>query len=154
MRATHGIWAVAFAGLSIALVVAVFAIVGTPADMARYRRDSQRVADLLRFASELREQTRSSGHEPAKPLPDRVPDRLASLDVKNDWIDPLTRQPYRYRKIDEDRFELCATFEMSSEQFERRGRRLPDDRWRHGAGERCIVFDRTDFPTDYWPYQG
>lgn len=152
MKVSHGIWAAAFASLSVAMVVAVFAIVGSPAQMAEYRRDSQRVAALLRFASELREYTRAVDSEPAKPLPDQTPDRLTSLNVEDDWIDPLTRQPYRYRRLDDDRFEVCATFEMTSAEFERRGQKLPDDRWRHNGGEHCVAFDRRESVNDFWPY--
>lgn len=145
-------WAVVFASLSIGLVVAVFAIVGSPADMAKYRRDSQRVADLLRFANEMREHTRASASGAALPLPDRLPEQLNGRNLRAEWIDPLTRRPYRYRKLDADRYEVCATFELTFEEFERRGVKLPNARWRHQAGEHCVPFKLSEAPGEWWQY--
>jgi hypothetical protein len=51
--------------------------------------------------------------------------------MRSEKLDPETGAPYEYRRVDGNRYELCATFTGDGgEGF-----------WRHSAGRHCYSFD-------------
>ena len=106
-----------------AAAIAGFAIIGSPATQRELRMDERRVEDLSNLHLLI------SNH---RDFHGRLPASLDELGQSGRARDPLTSLPYEYATLGDDRFELCATFQRSS-----------DDRpgsWRHGAGRQC--FDR------------
>lgn len=95
----------------LAVVVAIvlaFLEIGSPADARRDRSDATRVERLNNVASAVR--SYFSEHK-------KLPADLAELPKKDHWSrsdyeDPITKEPFEYRVVDEAHFELCATFEM------------------------------------------
>lgn len=67
-------------------------------------------------------------------------------------MDPLTKKPYGYLKLDDKRYEIRVEFELPSSALEKEGLTLPDRRWRHPAGEHRMDFtlkDRDDSSLEY-----
>ena len=121
--------------LGVAAVVAGAAIivgvisVGGPETGRLERLDAERVEDLRGI---MRAMDRFwTDHE-------RLPatlDELAEYPrVRVDTLDPGSEEPYGYRIVDEDTYELCAVFNTES----RPPRRAPTDFWSHGAGGQCF----------------
>jgi hypothetical protein len=55
-----------------------------------------------------------------------------------DFRDPATGEEFGYNVTGDNRYELCADFRTATE--DRPGRDYYfDDRWRHGAGEQCLM---------------
>ena len=103
-------------------VIGGFAIVGSPAAQRERRMDERRGDDLTDI--ELAVVSYRQDH-------DRVPASIDDLGGAGRARDPLTSQPYEYRALDDNRFELCATFQQPA-----------NDRyasWRHDAGRQCFV---------------
>lgn len=89
--------------------------------------DEQRVAALQQLASVI-----SFYHEASGELP-------ASLDVLVDGRnllflprDPVSDAPYEYLPGDAEAYELCASFDAASPDYE------PAGFWRHTAGRHCF----------------
>ena len=144
------IWLAAFLFVTLTLVVSVLQITGGPVEMAKYDRDQQRIQDVLEISREFnvnRWDMPAGGK--ISPLPTALP-KGADGNPKPDHLDPISRLPYRYQRLTDRRFEVCAVFELSSTEFERRGKKLPDKRWTYAAGEKCIEFDRKAKPEEYW----
>jgi hypothetical protein len=53
--------------------------------------------------------------------------------------DPVSETPYEYRRLDERRYELCATFERATDTETARTRSPYGDFWRHPAGRACFT---------------
>lgn len=114
------------ASIFLAAVAGGLAVLGSPASARERRFDTKRVSDLSEIDRAIRYE-----HSDAA----RLPDTLAEIEEHTGTlVDPVTAQPYEYRVIGEDSFEVCATFTHASE--ERPGG------WRHGPGRQC--FTRTD----------
>jgi type II secretory pathway pseudopilin PulG len=112
-------------------VVAAFLVIGSPAQIRATRLDGQRVTNLQALIDAIAEDRRRG---------DPLPDSLAQLINRPTHsymriLDPETRQPYDYRVLDPDRFELCAQFATVAKDPDR-----PDSLLRnHGSGHQCIV---------------
>ena len=144
------IWLGAFLLLTFLLVFSVVQITGGPVEMAKFQRDRERIRDILEISREINTNLwdmRAGAKIP--PLPKELP-KGADGNPKADHLDPLTRRPYRYQRLTDRKFEVCAVFELSSTEFERRGKKLPDKRWTYAAGEKCIEFDRKAKAEEYW----
>ena len=50
-------------------------------------------------------------------------------------VDPGSAEPYEYRPLDEDTYELCASFDGESPAPRRR---TPAGFWSHGVGRQCF----------------
>lgn len=126
-----------------ASVVAAILVVGSPGEARKQASDAQRVQELLRIADEIRGYYWVKGKAP-KDLEELV--RYFQLH----WLstkDPVTGQPYEYRRLEDLRFELCAVFE--TDQSDRQptdweAQSLSSQRWaifRHPKGRACMVLD-------------
>ncbi len=126
-----------FSLLAIAAVVIAIAVgfwlLGSPAKRRQIRTDQQRLNDLKAIAMELRSLSASG-------LPAALSD-----DVRRK--DPISGQPYEYRRIDKTHYELCATFTTDSSE----DRLQPvasgkDHRWQHPSGQHCYQLDTRENP--------
>ncbi len=115
------------AGLAIAMaVIAVVSlwVLGSPSATRERNQDRQRVADLRSIEGLVWNYILE--HE-------QLPSTLDALRRGNQWMtiptDPQTDDSYEYRRLNEERYELCATF-----TGEDRG---PTE-WAHGPGRQCF----------------
>lgn len=107
----------------LAAVVGGLAVIGSPASARERRFDATRASDLSEIDRAIRFDDSGAAGLPAT---------LAEIEAHaGSLVDPVTAQPYEYRIIDHNAFELCATFTHASE--ERAGG------WRHGPGRQCFT---------------
>lgn len=130
MKLAH-IFAAAVALLVIAGLVLGFMTVGPPNHARDIAIDQKRVDDLQDIAGRLRTRYRDTGQ-----LPSTLPSNFART------RDPVTNQPYVYKKVDRSHFTLCATFTAPTEDGDDIGTTF----WKHGAGQKCYTFDRSAEP--------
>jgi type II secretory pathway pseudopilin PulG len=122
-------------GLGIAVVGAAIVggltMIGSPGAARQRRMDERRVADLAAIgrATDLYRSRRGT-------LPKGLDALAAEAGAGISTLDPDTREPYEYRAIDSDSYELCARFQQPSG---RPGMAL--DFWDHQAGRQCFVLD-------------
>lgn len=121
----------------LASIISSFFIIDTPADARAKKYDQQRVQDLsdLRNAINLHYQNNKE-----------LPENLSETKFDR-FRDPGTNQPYEYKVVGENRFELCATFfQETPTEEERRYGYQEEDWYFHKAGYQCFtlaVFDNT-----------
>lgn len=117
-------------------LVAAFLSMGTPQRARTRGLDARRVSDLVQVQGAIERRFDRTG---------RLPDSIAELEESNsDGVqhlptDPLTREPYRYDKVDSLRYRLGAVFE-TADTLDAWGNPLAR-RWRHTAG--VEMFDRS-----------
>lgn len=123
------LWA---AGIVTALAVAAGVwVIDSPAQQRLQRLDDSRVQDLRTLDSAIRSYRQSH---------DQLPLDLAALAAQPGMAlnlsDPQDGPDYRYRRLDEGHFELCAQFATASNVGLRRGALFNE--WNHPAGEHCF----------------
>ena len=123
--------------VAISLIVAVLAVViagvtllDSPAQERLRRLDERRVEDLRSISAELdfywtREQT----------LPSSLEDLASEPGVFIELYDPETGQPYEYRVLGSNTYELCAEFARDTADEQGRPYR---DYWSHSQGRHCF----------------
>lgn len=103
---TKGWATAALVVIAVALIGVGLLLTGGPDQARKERRDQEREDDLGSLASLVDCLASANGG--------RLPDRLAQTS-DCDWqarlADPFTNQPYRYERITERSYQLCATFE-------------------------------------------
>ena len=140
----------------LAVIIAGFFIVGTPAQQRARRFDQQRIYDLQNIQSQLVNHWIQKG---------RLPEEAGelSLDQLSGFIwprDPETRENYDYVKLTAFSFRICAVFKTESKnennpspEFSRPALMTPSMKlnpvnlWAHGQGQTC--FERTIDPELY-----
>ena len=118
-----------------------FAQLGPPSEERHRRLDHRRVEDLKRIAHAVdrfvsrRERLPASIDEVVgdSQLKSGVASRLHAQNVR----DPLTAQPYAYRVLTDETYEMCATFDRASPDgwFQRRHGAF----WSHLQGAQCFL---------------
>jgi len=103
-------------------------ILGWPAQERISRLDSRRIGDLQQI-----ERAVNLHWTRQRRLPASLDELSAEAGVRISLRDPVTMEPYAYRPLDDQRFEVCAVFE-SSEPRERSTASF----WAHGAGRQCF----------------
>jgi hypothetical protein len=113
------------AGLAMALTLGFgFWSTGSPSSVRVLNEDNQRVRDLYDLTVQI-ENKRYGGGLQGPP---------ASLaDVALTGRDPFTGQPYEYRRLDGQRYQVCAEFKAPSPRAS--GLALF---WAHPAGRKCF----------------
>ncbi|MEA5464378.1 hypothetical protein [Leptothoe sp. PORK10 BA2] len=122
-----------FAALATLAVVAGagagFWVLGTPGQQRLIMSDRQRLEDLNAIANTLywrkQEQTDYA-------LPD-------GLDPADQREDPITQELYRYSKIDENYYKLCANFATDSQTHKLANTHSKD--WQHPQGLHCFELE-------------
>ena len=109
-------------------VILAFTFMGSPSHARAVAIDRRRIDDLARIAGIVDERAREAGALP-KALP-------AGIDA----TDPQTGKRYEYRRIDAERYELCATFLLAGSADEARYTYYARSRrWQHRAGHACFT---------------
>ncbi|MBE9070846.1 hypothetical protein IQ260_29865 [Leptolyngbya cf. ectocarpi LEGE 11479] len=125
-----------FAGLATTAVlagtVAGFWVLGTPGQQRLIMADQQRLEDLSAIANTL--YWRSQEQENYV-----LPEALAPDDRRED---PITREPYGYRKIDDGRYQLCANFATDSDTH----KLTNQQNWQHPQGDYCFDLELIQSP--------
>ncbi|PZO58038.1 MAG: hypothetical protein DCF15_05930 [Phormidesmis priestleyi] len=116
-------------------IVAGFLLLGSPGQQRLLSLDSERVNDLSQIASNLVYTVENPGNTtPAPQLPESLP---ASIANRDDLRDPLTKEPYEYRRLSDSAYELCATFATDSTQQDKTSQFI-DTQWPHPVGRHCF----------------
>ena len=124
-------------GVATAVVIAAliggFLVLGSPTEQRARRMDDRRVTDLQEtmVAVDLY-WTRHSR------LPASLDELTAEPGVQLSNRDPVSSEPYAYQTLDSTRYELCASFELESEEISRDPKQ---DLWAHGAGRHCFQLE-------------
>jgi hypothetical protein len=103
-------------------VALAFSVIGSPAHQRALALDRKRVSDLQKLEARVDQVYWEKG------LPAVSPDRTLT--------DPLTAEPYEYRRIDALHYQLCATFQLSSDKPDEDSLPFVRD-WSHHAGRTC-----------------
>lgn len=120
----------------VAGVVGGFSLLGSPSGQRQLRLDQRRVQDLYQIAFDLYQQGQQSivGKKPVT-----LPEALDPIDRKTD---PVSNQPYEYRRLSETEYELCAEFLTDSKTDRLRDPNAPDTPfWKHPAGAHCFQLE-------------
>lgn len=91
-----------------------FLIIGSPSEQRKLEADRRRIQHMREIAGYLGGRSE---------LPDIAPAHI---------VDPVTNQPYEYRKLGATRYELCATFDSPGAER---------SMWAHGPGRHCFSLD-------------
>jgi len=114
-------------------VVAGIVVVGSPAQGRLERLDSGRMDDLRGIMAAI---------DFTFALDSVLPRSLEELShnprTQINTMDPGTLEPYGYRVLDEDSYELCATFDRESSEPESRA---TVGFWAHSAGRHCFELE-------------
>ncbi len=123
---------VATAVAAVSVVVGIL-IIGSPSEGRLNALDSGRVADLqgIMGATDL---FWSRNERLPRDLAELAADPRTALNT----VDPGASEPYSYRIVDVDTYELCAIFDRDSATLP--GRPLADF-WRHGSGLHCFELE-------------
>ncbi len=109
-------------------VILAFTFMGSPGHARAVAIDQRRVEALARIAGIVDERASETGAVP-KTLPSDI-----------DATDPQTGKPYGYRRIDAERYELCATFLLAGDaDGARYNYYARSRRWKHRAGHACFT---------------
>ncbi|MBU1015245.1 hypothetical protein KKI17_02305 [Patescibacteria group bacterium] len=128
------LWAVVFF-VGAAILYAVF-LMGSPGTQRAMRMDLQRVSHLQQISYALEQYWVTRGE---------LPETLGKLRGEGYYIDavvdPQTGEPYEYRVLGEEQYELCAVFELDSEYLQDErivSEPFSDFSWEHGSGPTCF----------------
>ena len=108
-------------------------LVGTPSEGRLQRFDSTRIEDLKGIMVGI-----DSFWSRNERLPASLKELMADPRVEIKTQDPGSEEPYDFTPMDEDTYELCATFDLETLAP---GRPSSADFWRHGAGRQCFELD-------------
>jgi hypothetical protein len=135
------------AGVVVAALAAIAGglwLVGSPGAARRMRLDERRVTDLQSIATNV-----DVYWARQRVLPETLEVMWATSAGRPTPVDPVSAQPYEYRVLGANEYELCATFDAESQPGRHDdsppfGADVRPDRygdspafWRHGAGRQC-----------------
>lgn len=125
-----------FIGVVGATVIAGFFFNATPGTVRAEREDNERVNRMRTISFQVQQY-----YEEEKALPkslELIQDRLYEGDI----TDPVTDEVFPYEILEDQKYQICATFAFSNrKRDESRNRYYRDPDWLHDAGEQC--FERT-----------
>jgi hypothetical protein len=142
----------------LAAVIAGFCIAGSPVDARRQANDARRVSDLQGLQWQM-----TTFWQQKQRLPENLGELVDPANPVPLPTDPVTAGTYRYEKLGETGFRLCATFEAKDDGMPEGGQSVaypgPEydasgmpQTWAHGAGETC--FERAIDPERYPSLKG
>ena len=99
--------------VTVAVIVAVgFGLwqMGTPKEARQRRADDLRASSLQQISSAVNYYYESQGE-----LPVSLDDLVGKAGyLPTDLADPMTQQPYEYSLVDDQHYEICATFDTNT----------------------------------------
>ena len=147
------VYAIITAVVILALIIWGFSIFGLPSTQRMYRFDSQKVNDLQSIQYQI-----VNYWQQKQILPENLGNLSDSISGFAAPKDMDSGKDYEYRKLGDMKFELCADFNLASNDRSSgmtyptkpmMGPLGPEENWNHGAGRTC--FDRTIDPDLYPP---
>ena len=123
----------AAAAVVAASIIAGVILVGSPAEGRLQQLDSARIEDLQAIMAGM-DSFWTRNERLAASLEELMSDPRVEVRTQ----DPGSGEPYDFAPLDEDTFELCATFDLESPAPTRPS---SADFWRHGAGRQCFELD-------------
>lgn len=120
------------AAVAIVSMVAALWAAGSPFHQRLLRLDARRVDDLRAIQRNVETYFEREGVLPV--TLESLADTPATF-VRN-TADPVTGKPYRYDRVDDDRYTLTATFDLPSDQDQPAWNR--DGFFHHGSGEQSF----------------
>ncbi|MEL7051936.1 MAG: hypothetical protein AAGM45_09125 [Cyanobacteria bacterium J06588_5] len=137
---------------TVAVIVAIiggFWLLGSPNKQRLIKLDQERVQNLETVAREIKNETSGSSYENTEgtkdePLPDRLSESIRNRDFAQD---PVTGDVYEYNRLNDEAYELCATFATSTEADSQAQRNSGyqynnNYRWEHPEGRHCYEIER------------
>lgn len=122
-------------------VLTGFWLLGSPNRQRQIRLDQQRLNDLFQIALYLHQQAEQSL------LRDKTVNLPTSLSANNRQTDPISNQPYQYRRLDNTKYQLCAEFATESDTDKLRDfSSTNQDFWQHPSGRHCFQLDVLENP--------
>ena len=112
-----------------------FFLLGSPAQQRLIKLDQQRISDLQNISFAI-----NSYWQNNKKLPENL-DLLKKSDLYylNSLQDPQTKNPYEYRILGEQLYELCANFDAPSVAGDATmPTPVSQEKWDHAAGITCF----------------
>jgi Domain of unknown function (DUF5671) len=132
-------------GAAALLVIAGFAVAGSPARARLARLDATRIANLDTIQDKIVGYWRNKAVLPTSL--DQLTDPLSGFAAPRD---PESKRPYGYRVFNPTSFQLCANFSLSNFHVPSQSWPSQSGRfWNHSAGHVC--FTRTIDPDRYPP---
>ncbi len=134
------IYVYALLGLGLLVTITGLSVTASPATAKKMRQDAIRIEHLrsIKIAVDAYGQLHN------RTLPAQLSNNIADFNFVTFPTDPVTNQPYEYRRGDAGgAYELCATFEASSLPVPNtRGIMGPYDEgyWKHAVGRTCFPF--------------
>jgi len=122
--------AISFIVAVLAVVIVGVTLLDSPAQERLRRLDERRVDNLRSISAELDIYWTREGT-----LPSSLEDLSSEPGVFIELYDPETGQPYEYRVLDSETYELCAEFARDTADGQGRPYR---DYWSHGQGRHCF----------------
>jgi hypothetical protein len=111
-------------------------LAGSPGTQRALQSDKLRESHLQQISFSLDEYWARN-----QKLPETLEDLLNSRYYFVESIaDPITKDPYVYTVLEEKQYELCAVFDLASQESSAR-LRFPSKVWGHGAGEICFELE-------------
>ena len=118
----------------IAMIIAGFVSIGPPRTQRIMRADNRRIQDLYQLSMRINGAWNANTHQ----LPTHL-DQLTDVPL----VDPISRATYEYAVVEGDKYQLCATFVLSTVQNQANSRSTT---WSHPAGRYCFVLDASRVP--------
>jgi hypothetical protein len=114
-----------------AAVIAGLFMIGSPTQIRAARLDEQRVNNLQALIDAI-----GGDHQRGDPLPASLAEFVKRPTHSYMHIlDPETVQPYEFRVIDPDHFELCTQFAAAAKSPDRPESQLQN----HASGRQCVT---------------
>ena len=127
-------------GLSLvvlAVIIIAVSLLDSPAQERLRRLDERRISDLREIANAVDIYWTREGI-----LPNVLDDLADEKGYFAELVDPETGAAYEYRVIDEDSYELCATFDTEDAASDRDP--YFKDLWHRGIGRQCFTLTSQD----------
>ena len=143
MKSSLGKTIVAVAAtLVVGSIIVGVILVGSPGEGRLQQLDSTRIEDLEAIVVAM-----DSHWDRNERLPTSLDELAEDPRTQVNTIDPGSAQAYEYRALDEETYELCATFDRESPAPPPR---ISVDFWRHGVGRQCfeVTVDTSDQGAD------
>lgn len=138
------IWAIVAGILVLGTIVAGFSVIGSPKTQRLIRYDQQKLSDLQNIQSQIIQYWQTKGS-----LPTDLDAMKDSLSYFNIPTDPQTKTSYIFNVLSATSFELCANFNLDSNDNKSRSRLSKayyagdpnNENWLYKSGQSC--FQRT-----------